>query len=100
MPVLTLEVSHTLGQETAAQRLKDCFQAVMEKYGEHVSEFEEAWNGDRLTFRFKTFGMKVQGKITPGPQDVKVRAELPLAALPFKRMIETQIREELSRTLA
>lgn len=100
MPQLSLDVPHQLGQNQAVERLKGRFHEIKQRYAEHLSEFEETWEGDSLNFRFKTFGMKVNGTVTPGPEDVKVRAALPLAALPFKGMIEQQLGDELRRTLA
>lgn len=100
MPKLSVSVPHTLSQEEATRRLQGHFQEAFQKFQDHVQDYEEQWEGNRLQFRFTTFGFGIQGNVNSDPSEVRVNADLPLAAMMFKGMIEQQIREELSRALA
>lgn len=100
MPSLSVNVPHSLGQEEATQRLKDGFQKVMDEFGQHISDFQEEWNGDTLGFSFKTFGSRIKGTVTATESEVKVDAGLPLAAMMVKGMIEQRIHDELGKVLA
>lgn len=100
MPSLKMETPHTLGKQEAARRLKEKFSVVRGAFQSHVSDVVEAWDGDEFRFGFKALGMQVAGTVVVGECDVKVNADLPLAALMFKGAIEKQIRDELGELLA
>ena len=100
MPRLTMNTPHSLGQEEAARRLKEKFSAVREELGGQVSDLHEQWDDHTLSFGFKTMGMKVSGEVAVHEDQVKLNAQMPLAAAMFKGMIETKIREELGDLLA
>ena len=100
MPTLSVAVSHTLGQEQAIQRLKEQFASIKGRFGEHVSDSAEEWDGNVLRYRFTALGIQVQGTVTSEDSEVKVTASLPLVAMPFKGRIEQQIRDELEKILA
>jgi len=100
MPKLSVSVAHTLSQEEATRRLQDHFQEAFQKFQEHIQNYEQEWENNRLQFRFTTFGFGIQGNVNSEPSEVRVQADLPLAAMMFKGMIEQQIREELTRALA
>jgi hypothetical protein len=100
MPQLSLEVSHQLGQEEAARRLKDRFDAVSATYQSQVSNLSHQWNGDTFSFDFHTMGMKIAGTVAVEQAKVKLAASLPLAAMLFKKMIEDRIRQEVRQVLA
>lgn len=100
MPKLALSVPHTLSQEEATRRLQERLNVARQTFQDRVQNLEEHWEGHRLTFRFNTFGFSIQGDVASEPAEVQVNAELPLAAMMFKGMIEQQVREELSRVLA
>ena len=99
MPSLNLEVAHALDQEEATRRLKDRFGQIKEKYAGQINDLEERWNGDTLDFSFKTFGIQIKGTVVSGPSEVKVRTQLPLAAMMFKGTIEKQLGDELRSLL-
>lgn len=100
MPSLKLETPHALGKEEALRRLKEKFSVVRGSFQDHVSDVTEAWDGDQFRFGFKALGMQVGGTVTVGDSDVKVAADLPLAAWIFKGAVEKQIRDELGELLA
>jgi predicted DNA binding CopG/RHH family protein len=99
MPKLAFNVPHQLSQDEATQRLKQRVADARQSYQQQVSGFEETWSDSRLDFRFSTMGITVKGHVTSAPAEVRVHADLPLIALPFKGTIEKQVREELTRLL-
>jgi len=100
MPSLNMATSHALGQEEAMRRLKEKFSAVRETYRTHLSELNEQWEGSTLSFAFKVVGMKIAGTVKVGASQVELAAQLPVAAMMFKGLIERQIRTELGNLLA
>lgn len=99
MPGFNIDVPHTLGEEEASNRLRGFFAKVREKYQSQVSDLEETWDDNRLSFSFKTYGFAITGTGTVLPDAVKLEGDLPFAALPFKGKIEQSIREELVKGL-
>ena len=100
MPRVTVETPHALGQEEAVRRLKEKSGIVKDAYEDQVNDLHEEWNGDTLSFGFKVMGMKVSGTVEAAAEQVRLAAELPLAAMMFKGKIEQRIREELEALLA
>lgn len=100
MPKLSLEVSHVLGQEEAARRLKEKFAAARAEHQGHVSDFQEQWVDHTFTFAFRALGMAVSGTVAAEDDRIRLDANLPLAAMLFKGPIEERIRQEVGQMLA
>ena len=100
MPTLSVAVPHALGQQEATDRLKGHLGDVKDRFGRDVRDLVEQWDGHVLSYRFTTFGIPIQGTVTAGESDVKVSAELPFAAMMFRKTIEQQIRDRLEKILA
>lgn len=99
MTRLTMQTDHALGRAEAARRLKEKFASVFSSYQSQVSELRERWDDHVLSFGFKAVGMTIAGTVTVDEGDVKLEAQLPLAAAMFKGLIEQQIRKELGDLL-
>ncbi|HEX7377368.1 MAG TPA: polyhydroxyalkanoic acid system family protein [Pirellulales bacterium] len=99
MPKITISVPHQLGQEGAAERLQRFVTRLKEKHQDQVSNLEEEWNGNALTFRFKTFGFQFQGNGNVSENDATLDVDLPFAAMMFKGKIESEMRDTLTRVL-
>jgi hypothetical protein len=100
MPRLTLAVPHSLTPDEAKQRLKDKFTAALAEHQERVSHLHEEWRDHTLSFAFQAFGMGVSGTVAVEPNQVKLDAELPFAAVLFKGAIEQRLRQEVNVLLA
>jgi len=100
MPKLSMETPHELGREEATHRLKHGFSFVRSNFHGQLSDVSEQWDGNTLKFGFKAMGMKVSGNVTVEDSRVKLDADLPLAAVMFKGVIEQRLRKELDRLLA
>lgn len=99
MPKFNLEIPHQLSAAEAKERLQRFVEALQSKFQDNVSELEQCWNGDSLGFGFKTFGIKIGGKIDVADNRITVDGDLPLTAMMFKGKIESEIRQQLERLL-
>ena len=96
MPKINLEIPHTLSAEQARAKLEH-FTEKLPK--DQVSDLEQTWNGDTLTFSFKTMGLKLGGDLTAADQKLIVSLDLPFAAMMFKGKIETEMKQQLERLM-
>lgn len=99
MPKFHLEVPHTFTAEEAKSRLERFVDSLQAQYGDKVSDMEQAWNGNKLTFGFKTFGIKIAGAIESLEQKLAVTGEIPFTAMMFKGKIESEVKEKLARLM-
>lgn len=97
MPKFSVEIPHTLSAEEAKSRLERFAQMLADQHGERVSELDQTWNGNSLSFGFKTFGIKVSGAIAAEDHRLVVSGDLPFSAMIFKGKIESEIRHQLER---
>jgi putative polyhydroxyalkanoate system protein len=100
MPQFTVQVPHSLPQPEARQRLERFADMLQQKFQDKVSDVNQTWEGDTLRFRFKTFGIQLQGDIAVTDNGLDVKGELPFSAMMFRGKIESSIREELERLVA
>ena len=99
MPKFHLEVPHALSADDAKSRLERFIESLQAKFQDKVSDLEQAWNGNTLSFAFKTYGFKVAGAIASLEKKLDVSGDLPFAAMMFKGKIETEIRDQLTRLM-
>jgi putative polyhydroxyalkanoate system protein len=100
MPSMKLSVPHSHDKEVAAEKLKSFTVTIKEFYGDQVSDLRETWIGDSLQFGFSAKGLKVSGQVDVEDDQVKLDSKLPLAAMMFRGVIETKVREALDKALA
>ncbi|HEX2476288.1 MAG TPA: polyhydroxyalkanoic acid system family protein [Lacipirellulaceae bacterium] len=100
MPKFNVQVPHSLPQSEARSRLERFAESLQRKFQNQVSELHQSWENDTLRFRFKTYGIPLDGGITVGEQELNVDGNLPFSAMMFRGKIESTIREELERLLA
>jgi hypothetical protein len=100
MPSLKLAFPHQLGQPEAVARLQKLLTRVKDKYQDQVSNLQESWNENTLTFSFSTYGFKVNGDVIVEPSEVRLDGQIPFAAMVFKGKIENALKEQLARELA
>lgn len=99
MPSLSIQVPHQLGQAEAQVKLQNLFNENQDAVNQKVSDLEQSWRGHILDYAFKSMGMKISGTLDVQPDSVQIVAQLPLAAIMFKGMIETQLRDGLTKVL-
>jgi hypothetical protein len=100
MPKFSVTVPHSLTQQEARSRLEHFAEALEQKFQNQVSELHQSWENDTLNFRFKTYGIPLQGGITVGVAELNCAGELPFSAMMFRGKIESAIREQLERLVA
>jgi hypothetical protein len=100
MAKLVLEVPHALDREEATRRLKDKFAAALAEHHGKVSDVQHEWNDNAFSFAFQAMGMAISGTVTVEHKAVKLAADLPFAAMLFKRTIEERLRHEVGVILA
>jgi len=99
MPGFSTEVPNPLGQEAATEKLKNFMGTVRSKYGDQISNLEEAWEGSTLNFSFTTYGFAISGVMDVQADKIGLQGTLPFAAMAFKGRIEETIRTELEKQL-
>jgi putative polyhydroxyalkanoate system protein len=97
MPKFGVTVPHELEREEARSRLERFVDMLQRNFGDQVKDLEQSWEGDTLKFKFKTYGIQLDGGITVGDKDLSVAGELPFAAMMFRGKIESGIREQLEK---
>lgn len=100
MPSMKVVVSHGLGQEEAANRLRTMLEDIKRLYAGQISNLEERWHESGGEFSFSAMGFKTSGTIEIESHEVRVDGRLPLAAALFKGRIEDAIRDQIGRKLA
>ena len=100
MPKFNVQVPHSLSQSEARSRLERFADRLQQKFQNQVSELHQSWEDDTLRFRFKTYGIPLDGGITVGENALNVDGNLPFSAMMFRGKIESTIREELERLVA
>jgi hypothetical protein len=100
MPRLTVETSHTLSEQEAMRRLQEKVGALKDTYQGQFSDLEEQWNENTFSFGFRAAGMTFAGTATVEAARVRLDAQLPLAVMMFKGMIQARVNQELGSLLA
>lgn len=100
MPKFDLSVPNPIGKDQALERLQSFSDKLQEKYQDQLSDLEQSWQGDQLSFSFKTFGINVAGTLSVTDDSVDVEGDLPLAAAMFKGKIISAIDEQLGKLLS
>ena len=75
-PIIVV-IPHSHGRAEATRRIKAGLDEARARYAAKLKVAEEAWDGDRLTFRVAALGQPVTGTIDVG--DDNVRAEVKLS---------------------
>lgn len=99
MPKFSFVLDHELTKDEVKSRLERFTEALQSKYQDHVSDLQQHWSGDTLSYGFKTFGVKLAGDMIVHDDRLAVEGDLPFAAMMFKGKIESEMREQLGRLL-
>ena len=100
MPQLSVEVPHALTPAQAKARLKEKIDSARDSFGGQVNALQEDWDEQGVSFSFQAVGMRVAGRVRVESRRVHVTADLPLAAIMFRGVIEDRVRQELANVLA
>jgi hypothetical protein len=100
MPNLIVSVSHRLSQDEALQRIQAVIAQAKVQYSEKTNDLHESWNGYVGAFQISAQNQQVSGTVAVNPSDLTVEIVLPFFASMFKPMIESGLRDQLTRILA
>jgi len=100
MPKIQISVPHQLEREVAVERLRSFSDKFRAKFGSQISSIEESWSEESMEFSITARGMKLRGRVEVTPTMVEVESNLPFAALPFRGLIESNIRDAINSALA
>ena len=100
MPSMTINVPHQLDQDEAMGRIKRLLGEVKNDYGDRVTDLKESWTDTGGEFSFRAMGFSISGKLQVRPNEVELKGNYPLAAIPLKGKIEQTIRERATQLLA
>jgi putative polyhydroxyalkanoate system protein len=100
MPKFGVSVPHSLTQQEARSRLERFAEMLHDKFQDKVSDLQQSWEADTLQFRFKTYGIPLEGGITVTDNELNLAGDLPFSAMMFRGKIESAIREQLERLVA
>jgi hypothetical protein len=95
MPDLIVSVSHRLTQDEALRRIQSAV-----AHSDKITDLQEVWNGYAGAFQLSAQNQQVSGTVTVNLSNVTVQTTLPFLAMVFKPMIESGLRNELTRILA
>jgi len=99
VPKINFDVPHSLSADDAKEKLQKFMEAIQTKFKDQVSDLEQSWEGNDLSFGFKTFGIKIAGKISVLEDKLTVDGDLPFSAMMFKGKIESEIRGQLEKLM-
>ena len=74
---VVVSVPHRLGREEAARRIRAGFERAGTQFGGLLDISEQAWTGDRLTFRASALGQQASGLIDVLDDSVRIEVTLP-----------------------
>ena len=100
MPTIKLSVPHRLGTAEAKKRITNLIADARAQFGASAGDVQESWTGDTNYFSFRAMGFSVSGNMTVRPDAVDGELKLPLAALPFKSRIESELATRAKTLLA
>ena len=92
MPRMQICVSHDLGADEATNRLKRLSTTLVEENQSILSDIHESWIDHTAHFSFRIMGFSIEGSLYVEDSQMRLEGKFPLAALPFKKGIEKDIR--------
>jgi hypothetical protein len=91
---VVVSVPHRLGREEAVRRLKSGFERAGSQFGGLLDISEQAWNGDRLTFRASALGQHASGLIDVLEDSIRIEVSLPWLLAKMAEKLIPAIRRE------
>jgi|SRR5579872_1645597 len=95
-----MTIPHALGLEEAKRRISDFVARKKERTDSRFTDLEQSNNGQIESFKFRAMGFSVGGWFKIQPAELLVEISFPLAALPFKGLVEKEIRSQAEAILA
>ena len=100
MPKVNATVANGLGKEKAKEKLDYMVERLGREYADKVQDLAGEWEDDTLKISFKAMGFDIKSNVTVGEEEVDVESQIPLAALPFKGMVQSKMVSTLEQMLS
>lgn len=97
---MKITVNHALSKGDAFSRIKNLLAEIKEEHGDKVTDIEEEWSDYSGQFSWKILGSRVNAHLLVENDHVVFKGKLPLAALPFKGLVEDTIRKKADKLLS
>lgn len=85
---LIVTISHRLGKEEAARRIKDGIGRAKGEFAHLISIQDDTWEGDRLSFAASALGQRAHGVIDVYENAVRLEVTLPWLLARFARAVQ------------
>ena len=98
---MTVSVPHQLSQDEATRRLKEKKEEIQQLHTYTVTDLTENWTDpNSMDFAFKVFGFSLTGSVKSLKDAVNIAVDLPIAAMPLRGTIQSQVEKELTQVLS
>jgi hypothetical protein len=91
---LVVTIPHRLGRQEAVRRLKSGLGQARTNFGHLMTVEEEAWAGDRVTFRIRALGQTSSGIIDVNEDNLRLEVTLPWLLAKLSERFVPAIRRE------
>jgi hypothetical protein len=92
---MNISFSHWTTKALALEQLKSDRSSLVGRFGSGLSDLQQEWQGDHLTFSFKAQGLALRGSLAVGEEHVGIEVHLPLTA----RIFEGRVRQEVLKVM-
>ena len=87
--------NHNSTKEATKAELEERLPALLQRYGEIVSNTEYAWQKDMLSFHFQVKGFDIKGKVLVTDKGVTMEVAVPLLLHLLEGMMHTKLDQAL-----
>jgi len=92
---VTITISHELGRESAANRLRSGIDTIRDRLGMvRMRLVEESWEGDSLRFGVAALGHTVHGRVDVEDSLVRVEVTLPWMLAVFAEKLKVGVEKQ------
>lgn len=92
---ITITIPHQLGKAEARARITEGFDKLSSQViGAHLANFQQGWDGDRLSFRAQTLGQTVAGRLDVNEKDIRIEVDLPALLAGLANKIAGKLKRE------
>ncbi|NVM22007.1 MAG: polyhydroxyalkanoic acid system family protein [Desulfobacterales bacterium] len=100
MPRIKISVPHNLRVDEVRDRIKNLLGEFKNKTAYKVSRIQESWVDGTAHFSLRIMGFFVEGSLYVEPSRVRLEGKFPVAALPFKSMVQRDIIDSARKFLS
>lgn len=100
MPKMDIVIQHQLSKDEALKRIRGLLEETKSRFSDRFSDLNEEWENGICHFSFSAMRLSISGEMLVDSPEIKIKGEIPFAAIPFRGKIESIIREQAEKKLA